>query len=159
LALVGEFVCRAVGARKTENGGSPGPSYAPPRRWRAKVTIALLAGASPFVLAMLLGALLPSVDFDGNAYPFEGPREFFEAGRVSFLEHNVYTSFPFFTEMLTLLAMVLRGDWYRGALAGKCILMLFEPLTALALFAAGRRWFGIAAGTLAALFYLCTPWV
>ncbi len=113
----------------------------------------------PFVLAMLLGSLLPSTDFDVNEYHFEGPKEFFQAGRISFREHNVYTSFPFGTEMLTLLAMVLRDDWYRGALAGKCVLMCFGPLTALALFAAGRCWFGTTAGLCAAFLYLATPWV
>jgi 4-amino-4-deoxy-L-arabinose transferase-like glycosyltransferase len=108
---------------------------------------------------MLLGALLPSVDFDVNEYHFQGPKEFFQAGCISRLEHNVYTSFPFGTEMLTLLAMVLRDDWYRGALAGKVVLMGFGPLTALALFAAGRRWFGTTAGAFAAILYLSTPWV
>lgn len=112
----------------------------------------------PFVLAMLLGSLLPSTDFDVNEYHFEGPKEYFQAGRISFLEHNVYTSFPFGTEMLTLLAMVLRNDWYRGALAGKCVLMCFGPLTGLAVFAAGRRCFGTAAGLCAAFLYLATPW-
>lgn len=119
----------------------------------------ILASLVPFLLAMLLGALLPSIDFDVNEYHFEGPKEFYQAGRISFLPHNVYTSFPFCTEMLTLLAMVLRGDWYRGALAGKCVLMVFGPLTGLALFAAGRRWFGTTAGVMAAFLYLTTPWV
>jgi hypothetical protein len=124
----------------------------------------LLVPAAPFLLAMLLGSLLPSTDFDVNEYHFEGPKEFFQAGRISFLEHNVYTSFPFGTEMLTLLAMVLSNDWYRGALAGKCVLMCFAPLTALALLAAGRRSFGrtefgTLAGVCAAFLYLAMPWV
>jgi len=119
----------------------------------------LLATLAPFLLATLLGALLPSTDFDVNEYHFQGPKEFFQAGKISFLEHNVYTSFPFGTEMLTLLAMVLEGDWYRGALAGKAVLMCFGPLAGLALFAAGRRWFGTTAGVLAAVLYLSTPWI
>lgn len=119
----------------------------------------LLATLIPFLLATLLGACLPSTDFDVNEYHFQGPKEFFQAGRISFLEHNVYTSFPFGTEMLTLLAMVLEGDWYRGALAGKVVLMGFGPLTGLALIAAGRRCFGTTAGILAAVFYLSTPWI
>ncbi len=118
----------------------------------------LLATALPFLWYTLLGALLPSIDFDVNEYHFEGPKEFFQAGRISLLEHNVYTSFPFLTEMLTLLAMVLSDDWYRGALAGKALLMCFEPLTALALLAAGRRWFGNTAGVVAAILWLSTPW-
>jgi hypothetical protein len=149
-------------ARPVQNPKSPRPER--PGR-KPKLSSALLvAVAAPFLLAMLLGSLLPSTDFDVNEYHFEGPKEFFQAGRISFLEHNVYTSFPFGTEMLTLLAMVLAGDWYRGALAGKCVQMCFGPLTALALLAAGRRCFGrtasgTAAGVSAALIYLATPWV
>jgi hypothetical protein len=112
-----------------------------------------------FLMAMALGAMLPSTDFDVKEYHLQGPKEFFQAGQISFLPHNVYTSFPFLTEMLSLLAMVVRGDWYWGALAGKAVLMTFAPLTALALFAAGRRWFSPAIGLLAAFVYLTTPWV
>ena len=122
---------------------------------------ALIAGlaAAPFLLCMLLGAMLPSTDFDVNEYHFEGPKEYYQAGRIAFLPHNVYTSFPFGTEMLTLLAMVLRQDWYWGALAGKTLLMSFAPLTALALYAAGCRWFSPQAGLWAAVISLTTPWV
>ena len=113
---------------------------------------------SMFLLAMLLGALLPPTDFDVKAYHLTGPKEYFLDGRITFLPHNVYTNFPFLTEMLCLLGMVLRQDWYRGALAGQAVLMGFAPLTGLALFCAGRRWFGNAAGWLAATIYLTTPW-
>jgi hypothetical protein len=121
--------------------------------------VAVAVGVAPFLLAMLLGSLLPSVDFDVNEYHFQGPKEFYQNGRITFLPHNVYTSFPFGTEMLTLLAMVLRGDWYRGALAGKCVLMVFGPLSGLALFACCRRYFGVRAALVAAFVYLTTPWV
>ncbi|MBC7818235.1 MAG: glycosyltransferase family 39 protein [Planctomycetaceae bacterium] len=111
-----------------------------------------------FLMAMLLGSLLPPTDFDVKAYHLTGPKEYFLDGRITFLEHNVYTNFPFLTEMLCLLGMVLRQDWYRGALAGQAVLMGFAPLTALALYCAGRRWFGETAGWLAAVIYLSTPW-
>ncbi len=118
----------------------------------------LVVTAGLFVLAMLLGALLPPTDFDVKEYHLQGPKEFFLLGGITFLPHNVYTSFPFHTEMLSLLAMVLRNDWFRGALAGKAVLMSFAPLTALAIFAAGRRWFNEWAGWLGAFVYLTTPW-
>ena len=95
---------------------------------------------------MLLGGVSPSTDFDVKEYHFEGPKEFFLAGRMQFLPHNVYTSFPFLTEMLTLLGMVLRNDWAGGALVGKSVLTAFVPLTGLAILAAGRRWFGPLGG-------------
>lgn len=111
-----------------------------------------------FCAAMLLGALLPPTDFDVKAYHLTGPKEYFLNGRITFLEHNVYTNFPFLTEMLCLLGMVLRQDWFRGALAGQAVLMGFAPLAALALFCAGRRCFGSTVGWLAATIYLSTPW-
>ncbi len=114
--------------------------------------------AGLFLMAMLLGSLLPPTDFDVKAYHLTGPKEYFLNGRITFLEHNVYTNFPFLTEMLCLLGMVLRQDWYRGALAGQAVLMGFAPLTALALFCAGRRWFGESVGWLAAVIFLSTPW-
>lgn len=120
--------------------------------------LACLAGTAPFFLSMLLGAMIPESDFDVREYHLQGPKEYFLAGRIGFLEHNVYTSFPFLTEMLSLLGMVLRGDWYRGALAGKVVLMSFAPLTALAAFCAARRLANSTAGWLAALFVLSTPW-
>jgi len=123
-------------------------------RWRTL----LLAVLAPFLLAMLLGSMLPPTDFDVKEYHLQGPKEFFQLGRITFLPHNVYTSFPFHTEMLSLLAMVLRGDWFRGALAGKAVLMGFAPLTAWAVFAMGRRWFSPGVGWLAAAIYLTTPW-
>jgi 4-amino-4-deoxy-L-arabinose transferase-like glycosyltransferase len=114
--------------------------------------------ALPFVLSMLLGSMLPSTDFDAKEYHLQGPKEFYQAGRITFLPHNVYTSFPFLTEMLNLLAMVLRNDWYWGALAGKAVLMCFGLLTSMALYAAGRRWFSPSVGWLAATIHLTTPW-
>ncbi|QDT99620.1 ArnT family glycosyltransferase [Gimesia aquarii] len=112
----------------------------------------------PFVLSMFLGSMLPSTDFDVLEYHFGGPKEFYQQGCISFLPHNVYTSFPFLTEMLTLLAMSLKADWYFGAQAGKLVLMSFSLFTALGIFAAARRWFGSETGWLAATIYLTTPW-
>ncbi len=123
----------------------------------AKIGVVVLA-ITPFLLAMFLGSMLPSVEFDVKEYHLQGPKEFYEAGQISMLPHNVYTSFPFLTEMLSLLGMVLRDDWYWGALAGKAVLMSFAPLTALALYAAGRRWFSPTVGCLAAMIHLTTPW-
>eukprot|EP00913_Durusdinium_trenchii_P028496 g26724.t1 len=61
--------------------------------------------------------------------------------------------------MLSLLAMVLRDDWFAGALTGKAVLMGFAPLTAVAIFVAGQRLFSTAAGWLAATIHLSTPWI
>ncbi len=113
----------------------------------------------PFLMIYVGGAFLPETDFDVKEYHFGGPKEWYLAGQITFLPHNVYTSFPFLTEMLTLLGMVLYGDWYWGALVGKGVLMSFAPLTALGLFIAGRKWFSPQAGMWAALIHLSTPWI
>jgi len=63
------------------------------------------------------------------------------------------------TEMLSLMTMTIAGDWWLGALAGKMVIALFAPLTALGLLAAGRRFHGTAAGVVAAIVYLSIPWI
>ena len=114
---------------------------------------------SPFVVGLFLGALSPSTDFDVNEYHLGGPKEWFLQGRITFLPHNIYTSFPFLTEMLLLAGMTLAGDWFWGALVGQTVLAAFAPLTAIGLYTAGRRWHSELAGRLAAIVYLTTPWV
>lgn len=114
---------------------------------------------APFVLSMFLGSMLPSIDFDVLEYHFGGPKEYYQQGYIGFLPHNIYTSFPFLTEMITLLAMTLKADWYSGAQAGKLVLMSFSLLAGLGVFATARRWFGSTAGWLAVTVFLTTPWV
>jgi hypothetical protein len=111
-----------------------------------------------FLVAMALGAMLPSRDFDVKEYHLQGPKEWFMNGSIEMLPHNVYTSFPFLTEMFHLLGMELSSDWYLGALAGKLVLMTFAPLTGLAVFAAADRLFDRKAAWAAMLIHLSTPW-
>ncbi len=111
-----------------------------------------------FVAAMAFGAMLPSIDFDVKEYHLQGPKEWFANGAIEMLPHNVYTSFPFLTEMFHLLGMELSSDWYLGALAGKLVLMTFAPLTGLAVFAAADRLFDRRAAWAAMLIHLSTPW-
>ena len=125
---------------------------------QARWGLAVPCVVAPFVLCMLLGAMSPQTDFDVVEYHLGGPKEWFQQGHIARLPHNVYTSFPFLTEMLLLCGMLLRGDWESGALAGQAAVAGFVPLTALGLFATGRRWFNSAAGSLAALVWLTTPW-
>jgi len=115
--------------------------------------------ALPLVLAILLAAMLPPLDFDVCEYHLQAPKEFFQQGRITFLPHNVYGNMPLGAEMLALLAMVISGDWWLGALAGKTVIAAFTPLCALALLAAGRRFFSTGAGVVAALVYISIPWV
>jgi len=115
--------------------------------------------ALPFVAVVVLGGMLPPVEFDVREYHLESAKEFYFANRITFLPHNVYANMPLGAEMLSLLAMVLTDDWYFGALVGKAAISLYTPMTALALFALGRRWFSTGAGVVAALVFISTPWI
>lgn len=121
--------------------------------------LAFLLMAVPFLVLIVLGAMLPSTDFDVKEYHLQGPKEYFLAGRVQFLPHNVYTSFPFLTEMLSLCGMVVKNDWATGGLVGKTVLAAFAPITACGVFAVGKRFSGSWAGAIGAVCYLSTPWV
>lgn len=116
-------------------------------------------GVGLFLAISFLGAMLPATDFDVREYHVQGPKEFYLAGRIGFVPHNVYMIMPFGTEMLTLLGMIVAGDWWWGALVGQTVLATFAPMTALAVWSLGRRLFSPAAGWLGALIYLTTPWV
>jgi 4-amino-4-deoxy-L-arabinose transferase-like glycosyltransferase len=112
-----------------------------------------------FLSIAVLGAMLPATDFDVREYHLQVPREFFQAGRIHFLHHNVYGNMPLGSEMIHLLGMIIAGDWWWGALVGQVVLASFAPMTALGIAAIGRRAFGELAGWLAATIYLSTPWV
>lgn len=116
----------------------------------------------PFLLLILFGGVLPPWEFDVREYHLQVPKEWYLNGKIGFLPHNIYGNMPLGAEMHALLAMVLmpgERDWWWGALAGKTVIAAFAPLTALALFAAGRRFVSTTAGVVAALVYISTPWV
>lgn len=115
--------------------------------------------AGVFALFILLGGMLPPNEFDVREYHLQAPKEFFAAGRISFLPHNLYGNMALGAEMHALLGMVLLGDWWTGALVGKTMIAMFAPLTALGLLAAGRRFYAPSAGVIAAIVYLSTPWI
>ena len=121
-------------------------------------TAALLAAVAPFLVLIALGSTVPTTEFDAREYHLQGPKEWFLAGRVERLPHNVYTQMPAGTEMLTLLCMHLTGDWRVGALAGQATLDGFVPLAALAAGCVARRLFGAGAGWFAAAAFLTSPW-
>jgi 4-amino-4-deoxy-L-arabinose transferase-like glycosyltransferase len=123
----------------------------------AAVGFAFIVG--PFLVLMTLGSMLPTIDFDALEYHLQGPKEYFRAGQITFLSHNVYTSMPFGVEMLHLLGMVLLGDWWRGALAGQLVVMLCAPAAAALVGSAAARLGTPQAGWFAAAVYLTTPWV
>lgn len=151
-------LCRVIPrlvSRETSAGAAPpDPLDAP--------AVVRYGGAAAIVLFLtisLLGAMLPATDFDVREYHLQGPKEFYLAGRITMLPHNVYTNMPFGTEMLSLLGMVVAGDWWWGALVGQTVLASYAPATAVCIFALGRRLISTRAGAAAACLYVTTPWV
>src|SRR5262249_5175318 len=131
---------------------APGGRGTDPLAWLFGLLIA------PFVVVTLLGSMLPATDFDVLEYHLQGPKEYFQAGVLTFLHHHVYTNMPFDVEMLHLLGMAVMADWWWGALTGQLLVALFGPATAVIIYATAAR-VSPRAGWLAALIYLSTPWV
>lgn len=138
-----------LAARDSRRDSSPGFFKS---NWVVLTFMALL------MAGQLIGAMTPQNDFDVIEYHLGGPKEWFQLGQIQRLPHNVYTNFPFLCEMILLAGMTVYGDWQWGALGGQAALAIFAPLTALGLFAAGRRWFSEKTGLIAALIYLSSPW-
>ncbi len=146
--------------RRNRSGRSESAAVAPADAGRAELLgTRWLWLMAPFAAVIVLGGMLPPIEFDVREYHLQVPKEFFRQGRITFLPHNVYGNMAMGTEILSLPAMAAAGDWWLGALAGKTLIALFAPLTALALFAAGRRFFSTTAGVVAAVLYVSMPWV
>lgn len=114
---------------------------------------------APFVVVMILGSMLPSIDFDVLEYHLEGPKEYYRNGRIAFLPHNVYTSMPFGVEMLHLASMEVMGDWWWGGLAGQLLVALFAPAATVVIATTVLRVGSARAAWFAALVYISTPWI
>ncbi len=147
----------APDAQSTE---APGAADRVDRGWHVAAALVL---AVPLVVA-LLGATLPpgvlwpeeAFGYDVLEYHLEVPREYFEAGRISFLPHNVYAAFPQQMEMLYLLLMYQAGDAHAAAIPAQLVHVGCGVLAVLALGALlpARRGF-----VLAALAAGATPWL
>ena len=131
-----------------------------PKREQSSHVIRMLAlmVIVPFGVYLFLGSVSPPTDFDVREYHLQGPKEWFQHGKINFLPHNVYTSFPFLTEMLSLTGMIFADDWWHGALVGQIVLASFQILSTLSVFSIARRWICMDAAWLAALIFLTTPW-
>jgi hypothetical protein len=93
--------------------------------------------------------------YDVVEYHLQVPREWFEAGRIVPLHHNVFSFFPFNVEMHYLLAMFLHAGPWAGMYLAQMMHLGFCVMTACAVYAlagAGKR------GTIAALLVAATPW-
>ena len=89
--------------------------------------------------------------YDVLEYHLQGPREWYEAGRILPLPHNVYTYFPFNVEMQYLLAMHVRGGPWAGMYLAHLLTLAYVVLSIAAVHA--------LAGTIPAVVAATVPWL
>jgi hypothetical protein len=130
----------------------------------------LWLGVVPFAILAALAATMPP----GTIWPEEGsgydvleyhlgaPRDYLEAGRISYLPNNIYANQPLNVEMLYLLAMILHGDAVLAAFTANMLNLLLGVVAVACVWLGGREYgrrTGIVAGLAAAscpfLTYLC----
>jgi hypothetical protein len=93
--------------------------------------------------------------YDVVEYHLQVPREWFEAGRIVPLHHNIFSFFPFNVEMHYLLAMFLHAGPWAGMYLAQMMHLGFCLMAVCAVYAlagGGRR------GAVAALLVAATPW-
>ncbi len=136
------------------------PATRADRRWGTATALLL---AVPLVVT-LLGATLPpgvlwpeeAFGYDVLEYHLQAPREYYDAGRIRFLPHNVYASFPEQMEMLYLLLMYLDGGAHAAAIPAQ---FLHAGCGILAVLALGA-WVGHRRGRVVTLLAAgATPWL
>jgi len=118
---------------------------------------ALTSAGVALVLVGLFCAPTPIMDYDTLEYHLGAPGEYFAAGRVRFLPHNVYASFPAHVETLYLLGIVLGGGKGAGMAVAVLLQVGFGLLAAGAAGAVAGRFVSRRAALPAAVFFLSCP--
>jgi len=144
-------------------GGNDDPGNDDPGDdWPAWIRRLWIGCCFPFAVLLVAEGMMPPWHFDTREYHLQVPKEWFRAGAVEFLPHNVYGNMPLGAEMHAVLGMAaMSGDdaWWWGALVGKTVIASFAIWTALGLYATAARIASPTAAALAALAFLSTPWV
>jgi hypothetical protein len=134
-----------------------------PSKWLLATTWSLWIYVGLCSAAIILGAMLPPIDFDVREYHLPVPKEWSEMGGITFLPHNVYGNMPLGAEIHSLTATQLmppgERPWWWGALTGKVLMASYGPLTAIAVYAMGSRFCSPLAGLAAAAIYISSPWI
>ena len=140
---------------------------------KPKVTPQVGFGHWPWLLMMpslamvILCALLPAgllwgMDepngYDVVEYHLQVPREWYEAGHVFALHHNVYSFFPFNVEMHYLLGMHLMGGPWAGQFLAQLMHAAYMALFVVSVYATVRPW-GQGRAMIAGLLAAAPPWV
>jgi hypothetical protein len=120
-------------------GSAPGPN--PKLTWMWLLVVLFLT------IALLAASIPPGILWspEGNGYDvleyhLGAPREYFDAGRITYLPHNIYSNFPFNVEMLYLLCMVIRGGATAAAGTASMLNVLLGVLAIAAVWLAGMEY-------------------
>src|SRR5207302_7859042 len=119
--------------------------------WLLVIPFLAIAVLGAFMAPMALWGPTEPNGYDVVEYHLQIPREWFEAGRIQALHHNVFSYFPFNVEMHYLLAMHLRGGPWAGMYLAQFMHALFIALAALAVYGLSRRLWGNTPGAIAAM--------
>jgi len=107
-----------------------------------------------FIILNLSITLTPPLSKDALIYHLVGPRLFIQNHGIGFVSGNFYTNFPFTTEMLFTLGMLLQGP-----ILAKLIHFSFGVLTLVAIFQWTAAKSSVSTGLLAAAVYYTLPLV
>jgi len=99
-----------------------------------------------------LQTLVPPTGNDALAYHLAHPKTFLVSGRIEFLPDLRESLWPFQTEMLFTLGLLLEGTTL-----AKMFHWMFFPLTALTIYAMAQRFHGVRTARWSALTFLITP--
>ena len=122
--------------------------------------------ACPFlVLGLLAASNAPGFIWQEEGFGYDVleyhlllPKEYYQAGRITYVPHNVYANFPANVEMLYLLAMVVLNDVHDVGTVANMIHLIFGVLTVFAAWVAGREW-SPQAGIISAVVVATAGWL
>mgnify|MGYP001373320207 CR=1 FL=1 len=155
--VVGLLALALLGGRETVRAGR--------ETWEAlRAPTVALSGPSALRGVMVLFFIMnatrafePPWEYDALEYHFGAPALWLKAGRVTFLDRNVYSNMPQNTEMLYLLSMSLTGSTVDGAALGQLFNAVMGALCALAVRGAVRDMAGRTAGGVAGAVWYAWP--
>lgn len=160
--VIGAFLLRGKPVAEpsmAENGVEQSPESKWPLLWCAGVGGVLL-GIALWLALFPTGLLWPGEPnrYDVLAYHFQIPREWWEAGRIFPLQHNVFSYMPLGVEMHYLMAMGLMADAWTASYVAQLMHVAMFTVAALSLYSALRP-SGRTGGAIAMLALAGCPYV
>lgn len=92
-----------------------------------------------FSTLIIAKAILPPAEYDVREYHLQAPKEWWLAGSINFMPHNIYANMPMAAEIQSLATMMIwnllgsnptEDVWWWGALSGKILLASYAILMA-----------------------------